>query len=151
MEQIQLPTNRTCFLLELTGTNMNAAPNHHCWECRRRYLVCDSHKPGCRRCITSGTQCPGYGEVKPTRLRWVEPGRVVARGRGGIRRVSEQKPTRQLPETSNRPAVDMACTSIQPGWNDARFVADAHILVQAVDYCKSHPNFLFVRHVTLTP
>lgn len=132
------------------GFSMNAAPNHHCWECRRRYLVCDSHKPACRRCIESGTRCPGYGEVKPTRLRWVEPGRVVARGKGGIRRISEQKPDKQGLETNNRPMADPVYTNIQPGWDDSRFVVEAHILVQGVEYCKHPPNFLFVRHVTLT-
>ncbi|UNI24696.1 hypothetical protein JDV02_010424 [Purpureocillium takamizusanense] len=53
----------------------------HCWECRRRYLVCDSAEPACNRCISSGIACPGYGPIKPTRLRWVEPGKVSSRGR----------------------------------------------------------------------
>lgn len=51
----------------------------HCWECRRRCLVCDSGDPGCKRCHKSGIPCPGYGEEKPTRLKWITPGRVVSR------------------------------------------------------------------------
>lgn len=51
----------------------------HCWECRRRCLVCDSEEPGCKRCHKSGIPCPGYGDEKPTRLKWITPGRVVSR------------------------------------------------------------------------
>jgi hypothetical protein len=51
----------------------------HCWECLRRCLVCDSAQPSCQRCLSAGTACPGYGSVKPTRLRWLEPGKVASR------------------------------------------------------------------------
>ncbi|KAK3984173.1 C6 zinc finger domain-protein [Cladorrhinum sp. PSN332] len=51
----------------------------HCWECLRRSLVCDSTRPTCSRCSSSGTQCPGYGHVKPQRLRWLSPGAVKSR------------------------------------------------------------------------
>lgn len=54
-------------------------PRRHCWECLRRRLVCDSTRPVCTRCRTSGIVCPGYGEQQP--LRWVKPGRVTARSR----------------------------------------------------------------------
>ncbi|KAI1385981.1 fungal-specific transcription factor domain-containing protein [Hypoxylon trugodes] len=53
----------------------------HCWECRRRCLVCDATEPACNRCSMSGTECPGYGDVKPTRLKWLAPGKVNSRGR----------------------------------------------------------------------
>lgn len=36
-------------------------------------------EPGCKRCHKSGIPCPGYGEEKPTRLKWITPGRVVSR------------------------------------------------------------------------
>ncbi|AEO64914.1 uncharacterized protein THITE_2012454, partial [Thermothielavioides terrestris NRRL 8126] len=58
---------------------MKAVHKRHCWECRRRCLVCDFTEPACRRCSAAGVQCPGYGHVKPTRLKWLSPGRVVAR------------------------------------------------------------------------
>lgn len=54
-------------------------PRRHCWECLRRRLVCDSTRPVCNRCRSSGIVCPGYGEQQP--LRWVKPGRVTARSR----------------------------------------------------------------------
>ncbi|KAI1469851.1 fungal-specific transcription factor domain-containing protein [Daldinia caldariorum] len=54
----------------------------HCWECRRRCLVCDFTEPACRRCSTSGIECPGYGDVKPVKFKWLPPGKVVSRGRG---------------------------------------------------------------------
>lgn len=60
---------------------MDNDDRRHCWECRRRCLVCDSTKPSCKRCSTSGTTCPGYSRVKPARIRWVEPGRVTSRAR----------------------------------------------------------------------
>ncbi|PKK52250.1 hypothetical protein CI102_2332 [Trichoderma harzianum] len=59
--------------------NKGPQSKRHCWECRRRCLVCDSELPECKRCRTSGIRCPGYGEVKPTRLKWVTPGRVLSR------------------------------------------------------------------------
>ncbi|PTB41751.1 hypothetical protein M441DRAFT_68768 [Trichoderma asperellum CBS 433.97] len=59
--------------------NTGGQGKRHCWECRRRCLVCDSKEPGCKRCHTSGIPCPGYGDVKPTRLKWITPGRVVSR------------------------------------------------------------------------
>ncbi|KAK4119657.1 C6 zinc finger domain-containing protein [Parathielavia appendiculata] len=59
-------------------------PGHgkrHCWECLRRCLVCDSTRPACNRCTAAGTLCPGYSDVKPTRLRWLAPGTVRSRVR----------------------------------------------------------------------
>ncbi|KAL2266660.1 hypothetical protein VTJ83DRAFT_6012 [Remersonia thermophila] len=51
----------------------------HCWECRRRRLVCDGTKPICKRCRAAGIVCPGYADRKP--LTWLAPGRVVSRPR----------------------------------------------------------------------
>ncbi|KAI8717164.1 Zn(2)-C6 fungal-type domain-containing protein [Fusarium sp. LHS14.1] len=53
----------------------------HCWECRRRRLVCDFTEPACKRCSNSGVECPGYSHVKPQRLKWLAPGRVTSRSR----------------------------------------------------------------------
>ncbi|RMJ02225.1 hypothetical protein BHE90_017041 [Fusarium euwallaceae] len=53
----------------------------HCWECRRRCLVCDFTEPACKRCSTAGVECPGYSHVKPQRLKWLAPGRVTSRNR----------------------------------------------------------------------
>jgi len=65
---------------------MEETPERHCWECRRLCLVCDSTRPSCRRCSSSGTQCPGYG-TKPLRLRWVAPGKVTSQNRKSKRGV----------------------------------------------------------------
>ncbi|KAG8417215.1 hypothetical protein J3459_012509 [Metarhizium acridum] len=59
----------------------------HCWECRRRCLVCDSAQPDCKRCVASGTICPGYGDIKPARLRWLDIGRVKSRNKRSKRTV----------------------------------------------------------------
>ncbi|KAH6640419.1 fungal-specific transcription factor domain-containing protein [Chaetomium tenue] len=56
-------------------------PKRHCWECLRRCVVCDSTRPGCNRCAAAGSVCPGYGDVKPTRLVWLAPGKVKSRVR----------------------------------------------------------------------
>ncbi|KAL4938613.1 hypothetical protein BDV06DRAFT_225846 [Aspergillus oleicola] len=53
----------------------------HCWECLHRSLVCDFTEPQCKRCVSSGTLCPGYGGKKPLRLNWMEPGRVKSKTR----------------------------------------------------------------------
>ncbi|KAL7627706.1 hypothetical protein AAE478_001900 [Parahypoxylon ruwenzoriense] len=60
---------------------MEGHRKRHCWECRRRYLVCDSTEPACKRCSTSGIECPGYNDVKPTRFKWLAPGRITSRRR----------------------------------------------------------------------
>ncbi len=67
-----------------TGATVSATanaetPRKHCWECLRRRLVCDSVRPVCNRCRTSGLVCPGYDDKQP--LRWVKPGRVTVRTR----------------------------------------------------------------------
>ncbi|KXH40443.1 C6 zinc finger domain-containing protein [Colletotrichum salicis] len=48
-----------------------------CWECQRRRLVCDSARPVCVKCKTSGVVCPGYEDKKP--LIWLAPGKVKTR------------------------------------------------------------------------
>lgn len=48
-----------------------------CWECQRRRLVCDSARPVCSKCKTSGVVCPGYEDKKP--LVWLAPGKVKTR------------------------------------------------------------------------
>ncbi|GAB1318370.1 Arginine metabolism regulation protein II [Madurella fahalii] len=48
-----------------------------CWECRRRRLVCDSTRSGCRKCQARGMACPGYDGRK---LKWLQPQQVNAKG-----------------------------------------------------------------------
>jgi hypothetical protein len=64
---------------------MDKPRKRHCWECRRRCLVCDSAQPSCRRCSNAGIQCPGYSESKPQRLRWLSPGKVISQTRNSKR------------------------------------------------------------------
>lgn len=49
-----------------------------CWECLKRRLVCDLGRPGCQKCESRDTECPGYGK-KP--LRWLHPGQTRSKGR----------------------------------------------------------------------
>ncbi|KAF3765324.1 putative C6 finger domain protein [Cryphonectria parasitica EP155] len=62
-----------------TTSVVESARQRHCWECVRRRLVCDFKRPACTRCSASGLDCPGYGGVKPLRLRWLDPGKVNQR------------------------------------------------------------------------
>lgn len=63
------------------------AARPHCWECRRRRLVCDGKQPICNRCWTARIVCPGYADKKP--LTWLAPGQVVSRAR---KRKGRRKP-----------------------------------------------------------
>jgi hypothetical protein len=56
--------------------------NRQCWECFRRRLVCDFSRPGCKKCETVGTDCPGYSKHKP--LKWLAPGEVASKKRGRV-------------------------------------------------------------------
>ncbi|KAI8724138.1 Zn(2)-C6 fungal-type domain-containing protein [Fusarium sp. LHS14.1] len=49
-----------------------------CWECLKRRLVCDLGRPGCQKCQSRDTECPGY-DKKP--LKWLHPGQTRSKGR----------------------------------------------------------------------
>lgn len=68
-----------------TYTLMPGNRKRHCWECRRRSLVCDFAVPECSRCAASGIDCPGYGETAPPRIRWLMPGQINSQLKGASR------------------------------------------------------------------
>ena len=109
----------------------------HCWECRRRYLVCDSTKPACTRCSASNIVCPGYGHAKPARLRWLAPGTVNSRRRKPKDKDLGDRGTFQVPETSLVPH-SMPTTSIHVPYFDINIDA-CPLLAQAANYCKCLP------------
>ncbi|KLU90980.1 hypothetical protein MAPG_09505 [Magnaporthiopsis poae ATCC 64411] len=129
----------------------DAAPKRHCWECRRQNLVCDAAKPGCRRCAAADTACPGYGDVKPTRLRWLAPGRVKSRAE---RRPNKTAATRNGGDTCHEALVvaSTACASHHAAAaaspvpvivGESPELADtAHLLFQTMEYCKSNSSRL---------
>lgn len=104
----------------------------HCWECRRRRLVCDFTQPGCTRCATTGVTCPGYGPSQPVSLRWLPPGKVRSRNikpkKKQVERTEKKEST--LPVNANPVMVQSPCTEI---------TTLAHMLVEAADYCMLHP------------
>ncbi|EMR64442.1 putative c6 zinc finger domain protein [Eutypa lata UCREL1] len=65
--------------LRVLAPDAATGQNQHCWECRRRRLVCDATRPVCKKCQDSKIVCPGYDEKQP--LRWLKPGRVTCRTR----------------------------------------------------------------------
>ncbi|RYP22029.1 hypothetical protein DL765_001935 [Monosporascus sp. GIB2] len=65
--------------LQVSTPDPQAGQNQHCWECRRRQLVCDSTRPVCKKCRLSRVVCPGYDDKQP--LRWLAPGKVTFRTR----------------------------------------------------------------------
>ncbi|OIW28760.1 C6 zinc finger domain-containing protein [Coniochaeta ligniaria NRRL 30616] len=90
-------------------------PKRHCWECRRRCLVCDFSQPACKRCSSSGTVCPGYSDAKPPRLRWLAPGRVTSRRHRGKRARSsdtESSKDETTPSTLSELPLESAVDSI---------------------------------------
>lgn len=114
---------------------MGEPPRRHCWECLRRCLVCDSTRPGCRRCSAAGTACPGYGDVKPTRLRWLAPGQVSSRRRRNL----ETTETTSLAERREQ----SKCARTQPANRSGHvaiprfeFTTVACALAQAANYCQ---------------
>lgn len=100
----------------------------HCWECRRRQLVCDFTQPGCKRCRNSGTECPGYGATKPMSLRWLKPGKVKSKVR------SKKKDIKKAPtEIQELPPANNSEEIISYSHLELNF--DAHALVEATEYC----------------
>lgn len=53
----------------------NSSKQQQCWECLRRGVVCDGHRPICNCCRSSGIVCPGYEDRRP--LIWVTPGNIT--------------------------------------------------------------------------
>lgn len=105
----------------------------HCWECRRRCLVCDFTEPACRRCSAAGVECPGYGDAKPMRLEWLAPGRVISRGRRRKgKRQSDGEKGYQVNNIASRSQV-LARTSYVP-WFEMK--TDVCALPQAAKYCE---------------
>lgn len=114
----------------MTGIAMEQR-KRHCWECLRRSLVCDFTEPECKRCIKSGTPCPGYGEKEPLRLNWLAPGKVKSRTRA--------RKTKAGGHGSKEPVITINERAKNPDFliiprNCFKVNADA--IFDAVDYCK---------------
>lgn len=111
----------------------------HCWECRRRYLVCDSTEPACKRCSASGVQCPGYSEIKPLRLKWLVPGKVVSgnRRRKGAGRSND--PKKDDKKIRARTGTDGAGSVRNDLVVAPRFELKLHscVLPEAAEYCRT--------------
>jgi hypothetical protein len=73
----------------------------HCWECRRRRLVCDGTQPVCTKCRTAGIVCPGFADKQP--LKWLAPGQVMSRARRkkGPRKANSKRPTMATPASTD--------------------------------------------------
>lgn len=117
--------------------NIGGQGKRHCWECRRRCLVCDSGEPGCKRCLTSGMSCPGYGDVKPTRLKWMAPGRVVSRDQ------KHKKTLRHKNQDDNEEITADLIRHITSAEQYTRMIIpqlemndEVQVIVQALEYCK---------------
>ncbi|KAF9888837.1 hypothetical protein FE257_008206 [Aspergillus nanangensis] len=103
---------------------MTVTRNRHCWECLGRSLVCDFGRPQCKRCVASGIDCPGYGDVKPVRLKWLAPGRVKSR---------KDKSKKSDPTTSTE--ITQAVTTPNGVANPPKELqTDFHAFVQATEY-----------------
>ncbi|KAJ4221446.1 hypothetical protein NW759_006693 [Fusarium solani] len=111
----------------------------HCWECRRRCLVCDFTEPACKRCWTAGVECPGYSHVKPQRLKWLAPGRVTSRSRKrkGSRSPSalvENDPGNKTNDAMTKPEMIIAFNTTIPRYE---LRTDVCSLPEAAEYFNS--------------
>lgn len=122
------PTNQA---LNSPGTtpNMDENRKRHCWECLRRRVVCDSTRPACNKCSKSGSQCPGYGDIKPARLRWLPPGKVISR---------QQKKNGTTDPESQRHPIAMTANKVDELISPKLSMdAETSALIEAVEYCTS--------------
>ncbi|KAI8304059.1 hypothetical protein K4K61_006432 [Colletotrichum sp. SAR11_59] len=86
------------------------------------------------RCSAASVECPGYGDVKPMRLEWLAPGRVVSRGRRRKgKRQSDGEKRCQVNDVASRSQV-LARTSYVP-WFQTK--TDVCALPQAAEYFNS--------------
>ncbi|PKS12978.1 hypothetical protein jhhlp_000319 [Lomentospora prolificans] len=120
-------------------------PRWQCWECQRRRLVCDSARPICNKCKTSGITCPGYDDKKP--LTWLAPGRVVARNRQRKPNATTKDPKKDsrkkksltvrpapLPATPSSPPKIIFVSSLQT----KRLRTDLCDAIEAADFYTNH-------------
>ncbi|TDZ18423.1 hypothetical protein Cob_v008619 [Colletotrichum orbiculare MAFF 240422] len=113
---------------------MKVRGKRHCWECRRRCLVCDFTEPACKRCSASGVDCPGYGDAKPVRYKWLAPGATTSRG--GRRNGTKYSTAR---DGRKRTADETAFATVVANARVFRWEAGAEtcVLPQAAEYFNS--------------
>ena len=97
--------------------------NRPCWTCRQRRVVCDTRLPNCIKCIKSGRECLGYGEVKP--VVWVTG--MASRGKMAGRTTFAPI---EAPPTPN-PIADVA---LKPRLMDGEV---SQTDMRHLEYCKS--------------
>ncbi|KAF4461108.1 C6 zinc finger domain-containing [Fusarium albosuccineum] len=85
-----------------------------CWECHSRRLICDFGRPGCQKCQSRNTTCPGYGPQKP--LKWLQPGQTRSKGQRARKEANIIKLTLKDPSgsTSIFEAIEYYNTHICP-------------------------------------
>ncbi|KAI2622494.1 fungal-specific transcription factor domain-containing protein [Hypoxylon sp. NC1633] len=117
---------------------MEGRRGRHCWECRRRYLVCDFTEPACKRCSTFGIECPGYSDVKPTRLKWLAPGTVTSRSRGQRRQLTPPgKTEKSYNDMTSRAMSEPAHTAIDLTLLRFEMCLDPGLIAQGMEYFNS--------------
>lgn len=112
---------------------MEEIQERHCWECLRRRLVCDFARPGCKRCATSGTACPGYEDVRPLVSRWLAPGVVTSRKR----RLPAERTDLGEDDRTTAGASDLADCITIPLFD---IKTENCVLTQAAEYCERDPR-----------
>lgn len=135
--------------LRVLAPDAATGQNQHCWECRRRRLVCDATRPVCKKCQDSKIVCPGYDEKQP--LRWLKPGRVTCRtrkskaGGGGSRKDAAESGEGSGTATKYGELIHEEVKLI----TNFEMVTNTEIVVQAAYYCK--PSLIFSRKGVLVP
>lgn len=115
--------------------NVRNRDKRHCWECRRRYLVCGSEMPSCKRCCAAGIPCPGYGDTKPTRLKWRSPKKVTSHDQA---RKADRNEENHVETTTTKSTPDSALPGNDIQGPIQRFYINEEaytITIQALEYC----------------
>lgn len=115
---------------------MGSQYKRHCWECRRRCLVCDFTEPECKRCSSSRKQCPGYSDVKPVRYHWLTPGRTKAWRRRQQQNSQDEGAHRSRLTVSDTSKLWRHITSTSDTVANHKIQNLSCFLVEGAEYCK---------------
>ncbi|OKL56122.1 hypothetical protein UA08_08707 [Talaromyces atroroseus] len=113
--------------------DMEETGKRHCWECRRRRLVCDFTRPECNRCSRAGIVCPRYGDTKPLSLKWLVPGVVQSHDRRPRKRNVGNIPD----ATAERSLANARGMAVSPRHMEMIVPAESD-LVQATEYFNAY-------------
>lgn len=115
-------------------------PKEHCWDCRKRRLVCDSVYPACTRCVKRGDLCPGYG-AKP--LTWIKKRSLNGKQKDGQALAAIARTGMMIKDrgSSKNNILDGLGVHLQEAFNTPHapleIAFETQTIIGAIEYCKS--------------